>query len=129
MGWRGTGFRSDIGLDDVKMIRGPCPEDTNQEKLVCNPEEEFKCNAEERCIPIAYKCDGIFDCVDSEDETDCPVAPTGAMGFTDDYSWMDFTTAAAVTTPKPRPRARATTAGVRRTTKPGNISFKRAECI
>jgi len=32
---------------------------------------EFKCVSGDQCISSYYQCDGVFDCNDHSDETDC----------------------------------------------------------
>ncbi|KRY27534.1 Antigen -like protein [Trichinella spiralis] len=37
----------------------------------CNPELEFHCHSDNRCIPIGWRCDGGKDCTLGEDEEGC----------------------------------------------------------
>ncbi|KHJ47277.1 Low-density lipoprotein receptor domain class A [Trichuris suis] len=37
----------------------------------CNPETEFHCPSDNRCIPKGWRCDGGKDCSQGEDEQGC----------------------------------------------------------
>ena len=53
-----------------------------QSKEICS-KDEFMC-ADETCIPVEYRCDGIFaDCDGGEDEQEC--GWYNAVGITDQY--------------------------------------------
>ncbi len=36
----------------------------------CHPDSEFRCD-DDRCVPIAWRCDGGKDCPNGEDENRC----------------------------------------------------------
>lgn len=38
-----------------------------EQRLTCE-ENQFKCMR--RCIPISWRCDGDYDCIDEDDKTD-----------------------------------------------------------
>lgn len=43
--------------------------------------DQFRCTVSGSCIPAAQKCDGIVDCPDREDESNCPTPPPPGFCF------------------------------------------------
>ncbi|XP_077986934.1 MAM and LDL-receptor class A domain-containing protein 1-like [Glandiceps talaboti] len=61
-GYIGSGFTSDIAIDDVTLKLGSCTPCTAG---------LYQCSSDGRCIPASWECDGILDCPQNEDELDC----------------------------------------------------------
>ncbi|XP_070531537.1 MAM and LDL-receptor class A domain-containing protein 1-like [Ptychodera flava] len=79
-GVRGTGFRSDLAIDDIEVTNRACHPVVTTEapttahdistRMPCDPATQFTCN-DGTCIPLWWVCDDIVDCSEGEDEDDC----------------------------------------------------------
>lgn len=79
MGTIGSGFMSDIAIDDVRIHDYTCESAVTaipiQDEFPADPntcaDNEFTCVRDKRCIKKWYICDGIQDCTDGSDEDEC----------------------------------------------------------
>jgi len=56
----------------LQIISGPKWQDVDSVFVSCSDNgTTFQCVKDEKCIPLASKCDGIFDCEDNTDELQC----------------------------------------------------------
>nr|XP_026693491.1 flocculation protein FLO11 isoform X4 [Ciona intestinalis]XP_026693492.1 flocculation protein FLO11 isoform X5 [Ciona intestinalis] len=111
IGVRGGGFRGDIALDDVTLVREPCnyvtetsTEETTTAGFVEPPiptvadclDNEYKCSSGFSCISQTFVCDGVPDCLDSDDENNCDDDLTGLPPILTNVN----TTQVTITTPQ-----------------------------
>lgn len=82
-----------VAIDDVTVTAGSCTD-------TC-PHGEFRCQSEALCINDKFRCDGVYNCLDSSDEANCPSTPNPIIcsfespfycGFRqrndDDFNWV-----------------------------------------
>jgi hypothetical protein len=50
----------------------------------CDPSTEFQCDVQ-RCLPLAQKCNGYFNCDDRTDELNC-----SKYRIKSKFLWIDF---------------------------------------
>ena len=80
LSWRNEGYcenttYTDYMTQNCNLTCGHCREFARQHN--CNPERQFPClDGYPLCVSIMKFCDGVKDCEDGHDETDCPVEPT-----------------------------------------------------
>ncbi|CAD5125371.1 DgyrCDS13610 [Dimorphilus gyrociliatus] len=60
-----TGYNTRGGIDDVRVLHGPCPS-----VFQCK-EQTYACTSSKTCIPNLKVCDGLPNCNEAVDE-DCP---------------------------------------------------------
>lgn len=72
------GGMSYVNIDDLALEN--C--DADQEIQFCS-DLEFQCISQDHCIPIEYRCDEKFDCIDKSDESMCPLV-AGDCSFDQD---------------------------------------------
>lgn len=55
--------------------------------LVCDQAEEFRCRSNEKCVPDSARCDTKYDCFDGSDEDNCneyDLSSEGGLRFDED---------------------------------------------
>ena len=59
------GFVATIKRVPVRAVKNPTT-------LNCNIDKTYKCKDDYICLPLARRCDGVYDCMLGDDELNCP---------------------------------------------------------
>lgn len=56
-----------------------CLDEDQQTSVDCDPKTQYLCGDGKKCIVKSYLCNGVVDCDDRDDETDC--GKTSSLDF------------------------------------------------